>query len=152
MGNRNYIYGIWSEGHPNGINVIRIGDNIVMCEYRNGIIINNLLIISEQHNMAAVINLQGSQDNNGGIIHKGELFCKEHLDDYISLCKFTYEVPDSYLTLVKYISEHLTTQFTKIRLIHNSKYRFGFDNGLAILFDDEYNISSCGYHSKNDLK
>lgn len=31
-------------------------------------------------------------------------------------------------------------------------YRFGFDDGIAIIFDDEYNIISAGLHKRTKLK
>jgi len=36
-------------------------------------------------------------------------------------------------------------------LINNKYYRFGYDKGLAIMFDDQYKIISMGYHIKNNL-
>ncbi len=39
----------------------------------------------------------------------------------------------------------------KLRLIKNMYYRFGFDQGLAIIFDDEYRISSVGVHNRSAL-
>lgn len=39
----------------------------------------------------------------------------------------------------------------RLRLINNKFYRFGFDKGLAIVFDDSFKIISSGIHYKNDL-
>lgn len=39
----------------------------------------------------------------------------------------------------------------KLRLINNKYYRFGYDKGLAIMFDDQYQILSMGHHVKNKL-
>lgn len=41
--------------------------------------------------------------------------------------------------------------FLKLRLLNNMYYRFGFDEGLAIIFDDSYRLYSVGVHNKNNL-
>lgn len=40
----------------------------------------------------------------------------------------------------------------KLRLINELYYRYGFDEGIAIIFDDEYKIMSAGLHRKAKLK
>lgn len=40
---------------------------------------------------------------------------------------------------------------SKLRLINNSYYRYGYDTGLAIIFNDTYRILSVGSHNKNVL-
>jgi hypothetical protein len=42
-------------------------------------------------------------------------------------------------------------EYPKLRLINNSHYRFGYDIGLAVIFDDEFKILSAGIHHKNAL-
>lgn len=39
----------------------------------------------------------------------------------------------------------------KLRLINNSFYRYGYDKGLAIIFDDEFTLLSAGWHHRNQL-
>lgn len=37
----------------------------------------------------------------------------------------------------------------KLRLIKNKYYRFGFDDGLSLFFDEEHEIVSAGNHYRN---
>ena len=39
-----------------------------------------------------------------------------------------------------------------MRLVNESFYRYGFDEGIAIVFDDEYRVVSAGLHKKATLK
>jgi hypothetical protein len=39
----------------------------------------------------------------------------------------------------------------RLRLLSNMYYRFGCDRGLAIIFDDAYQIISVGVHNKSSL-
>lgn len=39
----------------------------------------------------------------------------------------------------------------KLRLINNSHYRYGYDVGLAVIFDDQFKILTAGVHQKNAL-
>jgi hypothetical protein len=39
----------------------------------------------------------------------------------------------------------------KLRLINNIYYRFGYDHGLALVFNDEYKRISVGFHDKSTL-
>lgn len=57
------------------------------------------------------------------------------------------------LSLVKFINKRFTPSRPdlKLRLINNQYYRFGFDRGLALMFDDEYRVLSMGYHTKSSL-
>ena len=41
---------------------------------------------------------------------------------------------------------------TKLLLLNQTYFRYGFDEGIAIVFDDEYNILSMGLHQKANLK
>lgn len=41
--------------------------------------------------------------------------------------------------------------FIKLRLINNIYYRYGYDQGLAIIFDDSHKIVSVGVHNKSEL-
>jgi hypothetical protein len=57
-------------------------------------------------------------------------------------------------SLIKFLNHQLQSNFAtsfKLRLIGNQYYRYGFDNGLAIFFDDEYQLVSVGEHDKNNL-
>ena len=38
-----------------------------------------------------------------------------------------------------------------MRLLNNKYFRFGFDEGLAIIFDQDLNRRSVGYHFKDKL-
>lgn len=40
----------------------------------------------------------------------------------------------------------------RLQLLNQTYYRYGFDDGIAIVFDDEYNIVSAGLHRKANLK
>lgn len=40
-----YIYGIWKDNEPHGLNVFRIGDTVILGEFNNGQLINKVLII-----------------------------------------------------------------------------------------------------------
>ena len=42
-------------------------------------------------------------------------------------------------------------QRLKLRLINGAHYRYGFEEGLAIVFDDDYRIISAGIHKKAQL-
>lgn len=44
------------------------------------------------------------------------------------------------------------SQMVKLRLINGTCYRYGYDEGIAIVFDDEYRIISAGLHRKANLK
>ena len=68
-------------------------------------------------------------------------------------------------TLIKYISNKLTSSNShkqklgtdkinpvKLRLIENKFYRFGYDEGLAIIFNEDFNRVSVGYHKKSQIK
>lgn len=37
-------------------------------------------------------------------------------------------------------------------MVENKYYRFGYDDGLAIIFDEDFNRISVGSHSKSKLK
>ena len=39
--------------------------------------------------------------------------------------------------------------YLKLRLLNSMYYRFGFDSGLAVIFDEEYQIISIGVHHKS---
>lgn len=74
-------------------------------------------------------------------------------------CKWPSEYFSHNQTLIKYVSSKLTeSQKTnvqnncKLRLVDNRYYRFGYDDGLAIIFDEEFNRVSVGSHFKSKLK
>lgn len=41
---------------------------------------------------------------------------------------------------------------TKLLLLNQMYFRYGYDEGIAIVFDDEYKILSMGLHQKANLK
>ena len=64
----------------------------------------------------------------------------------------------SYKTIIRFIDRHLTQEGNqnirkvKLRLINESYFKFGFDEGVAMVFDDEYKVSSAGLHKKAKLQ
>lgn len=59
-----------------------------------------------------------------------------------------------YHSLIKYLNKVMSSERKedpRMRLINNSHYRFGYDVGLAVIFDDQYRILSAGMHHKNAL-
>ena len=36
-------------------------------------------------------------------------------------------------------------------MINGGYYRYGYENGLAIIVDDEYRIQTVGYHNQNKI-
>ena len=59
----------------------------------------------------------------------------------MELCRWD-NFDSSFKTLMKFISSHLTQDNNekikriKLRLVNESFYRYGFDEGIAIVFDD----------------
>ena len=39
----------------------------------------------------------------------------------------------------------------KLRLLNDVYYRFGFDEGLAAIFDDSFRLKTIGVHQKSAL-
>ena len=57
-------------------------------------------------------------------------------------------------SLIKYLNKCMSSEkkkLPKLRLINNSYYRYGYDFGLAVIFDDEFRLLSAGIHNKNAL-
>ena len=50
-----YIYGLWRDNQPHGLNVFRIGDTIVLGEFDNGYLIKKIVIIFEKFNFVATL-------------------------------------------------------------------------------------------------
>ena len=69
----------------------------------------------------------------------------------IKICNFSVQ-PIPYL-LIRYLNNYMVPDDSplKLRLLNNIYYRYGCDQGLAILFDDDYRIVSVGVHSKSNL-
>lgn len=74
------------------------------------------------------------------------------MEELIRKCNFSKEVVPN--LLIKYLNNHMVSDekpFIKLRLINNVYYRFGYDQGLAIIFDDSHKIVSVGVHNKSEL-
>lgn len=90
------------------------------------------------------------------------MFSSEDVREMFMQCKWPVEYFNDNQTLIKYISSKLTDPQVrntrqkqnncKLRLIENRYYRFGYDDGLAIIFDEEFNRVSVGSHFKSKLK
>lgn len=85
------------------------------------------------------------------------MYSTEQLVECLKKCQFQTEDLVAYLSAIKFISLKLTgnelnpDKPTRIRLINNSYYRFGYDHGIAIIFDDDYCRLSVGIHNKSKL-
>lgn len=150
-----YVYGIWEGGVPHGINVLRNDKMVIFGEYKGGQIKGKVLIVYEQYNQAVI--LEKNNGDDGFIqVKKGEIYSDEDFNSYITMCHWGH-FDESYKTLIKFLSAHFNKDKgvkqmePKLRLINEVFYRFGYDEGIAIVFDDQYRIVSSGYHRKGKL-
>jgi hypothetical protein len=51
----------------------------------------------------------------------------------------------------KMVGGQIGSKKAKMRLINNCYYRYGYDQGLAVIFDDEYKRISVGVHNRSTL-
>lgn len=50
-----------------------------------------------------------------------------------------------------FTSEEGNSPKLKLRLVNQNYYRFGYDEGLAFMFDDDYSLISMGIHKKSKV-
>lgn len=149
-----YMYGFWESNKPQGFNCIRIGSMLAMAFYESGIIVGKLLILFEKYNLLVAL-----EDVNGQWQEsdKREVYLDEDFDRFAHSCGWP-SFEESWKTLIKFISAYFVNsirsseQRLKLRLINGTNYRYGFDEGLAVVFDDDYQINSMGMHRKAKLK
>lgn len=74
-----YIYGQWENNEPNGLNVFRICDTVVLGMFENGKLKGRVLLIFEKINFIAILSL--GENGKADVIKRGVL---KNYDDLLS--------------------------------------------------------------------
>ena len=80
------MYGSWQDNHPQGLTVLRLNDCLVFAHYEEGRIVQDskILVVLEQFHIGVII----VNDYEWKVIHKGEVYCQEHVISLLSLCQY----------------------------------------------------------------
>lgn len=142
-GHGKYLYGQWREGLPHGFNIFRSGDIVLLGHFNAGELSGEFIVVFERQNMLAVVS-RGREDYI--IKSKFEFLSEEDIKKVSETLSFSGSVPHDYFSLIKFVKMSFIEERLPIRLaFDDGGYRFGFDNGLAICFDDDNFVKRVGW-------
>lgn len=142
-GHGKYLYGDWQQGQPHGFNVFRSGDIVLLGHYQQGELAGEFLVIFEQQNLLVVVSR--SSPDTYSIRSKYEFHSEEDIRKVSQTLSFSATVPQYYFSLIKFLKMSYLEENLPIRLtFDNASYKFGFDGGLSVNFNDDNYILKVG--------
>ena len=76
-----YMYGDWKQGKPNGVNIFRMGDTVLIGNFESGTLVGDFVIIFERQNFAVVAY---SSHKGVTVQHKKSFRTEEQLKGIVS--------------------------------------------------------------------
>lgn len=141
-----YIYGQWQDNEPQGLNVFRIGDTVVLGEFDNGYLVKKIVVIFERLNFVAIL-----EDRNGdwAVCQRGVLRGYNELVKYIE--EANIPMKPQYFSLTKFLTSISNEKAGAVPCQGTENCYYGFDEGLGIIFNPSNGVVSVGYHSNRKL-
>lgn len=141
-----YIYGEWKDNEPHGLTVFRSGDTVLVGNCTRGKPTGKCLVIFERFNFACVL----QEGKEWSVVASGQLISYDTLLEFIEL--IGTPVPDYYFSLTKFacnFSKH--SQHIKTLPCFGGCCYFGYENGLALVFNAANGLVSVGLHHEEQV-